>query len=106
MAERERRARGPLPGPLRTFWVWSVGLTGLSFGFMLVMTYVFGLRYPYGLPYFLSSDEPFWDFTVFAERFQHVGQASFWDAWNYPFTYPAPMAVVFGVFYKLPHPLC
>lgn len=46
-----------------------------------------------------------WDFTVFAERFQHFRESGFWSSKYYPFTYPASSGLAFAFFYKLPHPV-
>ena len=45
------------------------------------------------------------DFTIFAARFRFFRQPEFWAFADYPFTYPAPLAVVFAGFYALRHGL-
>ena len=92
------------PPLLMKFWAWIVGLTALSLIYTLTMTYVFKANFPYGLPIF-DKDEPYTDFTIFYERFLHFRTPSFWDAFNYPFTYPAPTGVIFALLYRLPHEL-
>ena len=98
------KLQGAFPPILARFWVSIVALTVASLTYTLVMTYWVGAKYPRGLPLF-HGDKPFWDFTVFKERFHHFHTPSFWDTFNYPFTYPAPLGVVFAAFYKLPQPL-
>jgi len=91
------------PPLLLKFWAWISALTALSLAYTLTMTYVFKAGFPYGLP-LLANHEPYSDFTIFSERFLHFRSPSFWDTFNYPFTYPAPTALVFELFYKIPHP--
>jgi len=86
------------------FWICIVAMTALSIVYTLSMTYVLKLKYPYGLPLFFSDDRWF-DFTIYHDRFQNFRTASFWDEYDYPFTYPAPLAVLYGVLYKVPHVL-
>ncbi len=43
----------------------------------------------------------FSDFTIFHDRFQYFQQAEFFRHPGFPFTYPAPVAVFFAVFYSL-----
>ena len=96
--------RQAFPPVLRFFGGGVVVLTLESLAYTLVMTHVVGAKYPQGLPLF-HGDEPFWDFTVFAERFHFFHRPTFWEAFNYPLTYPAPLGVVFAIFYKMPNPL-
>lgn len=93
-----------LPPVLAAFALWSAGLTAASLVFSFVCGQVFHLKYPYAFPLF-HPDLPFWDFTVFAQRFAHFRQSDFWAPFNYPFTYPPASAVAFAFFYSLPHPL-
>jgi hypothetical protein len=89
-----------IPPVLRRFWVLLAGLTALSLAFTLIMTYAMGWPYPYGLPLF-HPGEHFRDFTIFDARFEHFRTAMFWDPAQYPFTYPAPVAVVFGLLHAI-----
>jgi hypothetical protein len=43
----------------------------------------------------------FTDFTVFRERFRYFHEANFFQLAGYPFTYPAPVAIVFDGFFHL-----
>ncbi len=93
-----------LPPPMRLFFLAVVAMTLASTVYTLVATYVFKLPYPYGPPLFFSDDRWF-DFTIYYSRFQHFRQPSFWDAYEYPFTYPAPLAVLYATIYQIPHAL-
>jgi hypothetical protein len=89
---------------MRAFWVCIGAMTALSIVYTLAMTYVFHLKYPYGPPLFFSDDRWF-DFTVYNTRFHHFRAPDFWDKFEYPFTYPAPLAIVYAVLYRIPHAL-
>jgi hypothetical protein len=93
-----------IPSAMLRFWLCIVAMTLLSIVYTLVVTYVFKLQYPYGLPLFFADDRWF-DFTIYHDRFMHFREASFWDAYEYPFTYPAPLAVLYALLYKVPHAL-
>jgi hypothetical protein len=93
-----------IPNAMRQFWICTAAMTLLSAIYTFSATYIFKLPYPYGLPLFFSDDRWF-DFTIYHDRFMHFRTASFWDAYEYPFTYPAPLAVLYGVLYKIPHAL-
>jgi hypothetical protein len=97
-------APNPLPRGLRLFWLTAAAMMLLSIVYTLAATYLFHLKYPYGLPLFFSDDRWF-DFTIYHDRFQHFRQPSFWDAYEYPFTYPAPLGVLYGLLYRIPHVL-
>ncbi len=97
-------ARGGFPGVLLRFAWWLAGLAALSLVWTLAWTHLLHTAHPYGVTLFW--DRFGWsDFTVFAERSRHFRSAAYWDEFNYPLTYPAPLGVVFGLFYKLSHPL-
>jgi hypothetical protein len=50
-------------------------------------------------PLFLRQ-ERFSDFTIFQERFRYFHEATFFQLPGFPFTYPAPIAVVFDGFFQ------
>jgi hypothetical protein len=105
MSRLERWSQGlATPPAMLRFWLCLVAMTLLSIVYTLVVTYVFKLQYPYGLPLFFADDRWF-DFTIYHDRFMHFREASFWDAYEYPFTYPAPLAVLYALLYKIPHAL-
>jgi hypothetical protein len=56
---------------------------------------------PYDYP-FLARGQTFWDFILFAHKFQYFHRPEFFavDAF-YPFLYPAPVAVLYEVFFVL-----
>ena len=91
--------------PMLVRFAWAMmAMAVLSLLYTVVMTRLLHTPHPYGVTLFWGQFK--WsDFTVFAERSHHFGSASYWDELNYPFTYPAPLGVVFALLYKLPHPL-
>ena len=93
-----------LPPAMRAFWLCIAAMTLLSSVYTLAMTYIVKLPYPYGPPLFFADDRWF-DFAIYHDRFQHFRTASFWDKYEYPFTYPASLAVLYGLLYKIPHTL-
>jgi hypothetical protein len=93
-----------LPPAMRQFWIAMATMTLLSIVYTLSATYLFHLKYPYGLPLFFADDRWF-DFTIYHDRFLHFRQPPFWDAYDYPFTYPASLGVLYGVLYRIPHAL-
>jgi hypothetical protein len=93
-----------LPPPMRLFLIAIIAMTLLSTAYTLIATYVFKLHDPYGLPLFYDDDRWF-DFTIYHDRFMHFRTPAFWDAYEYPFTYPAPLAVLYAALYLIPHAL-
>ena len=100
MASRER---GLPPVLLQFAWALAA-MAALSFIYSLVMTLLLHTPHPYGVTLFWDGFVGS-DFSVFSERSQHFGTPSYWNEFRYPFTYPAPLAVVFAMFFRLPHPL-
>jgi hypothetical protein len=92
------------PPILLCCWISIVTMTLLSIAYTAVMTYVFHLPAPYGLPIFYPDDRWF-DFTIYHDRFQLFGTAAFWQLADYPFTYPAPLALLYAALYTVPHAL-
>ncbi len=93
-----------LPPPMRLFFLAIAAMTLASIAYTLAATYVFKLPYPYGPPLFYDDDRWF-DFTIYHDRFMHFRTPAFWDAYEYPFTYPAPLAVLYATIYLIPHAL-
>jgi len=94
-----KRERGiALPLPLRVFVLVNLGLTVLCLVVELICA-LRGLPFRYCFPFYVGLK--FYDFECFRENFQHLHQAAFFDGgWRYVFSYPAPAAVVYAVFYK------
>ena len=87
-----------MPPLLREF-CWTVTILSLlSVVFCLLMHYVFHRHYPYDWPLYIPRDR-FNDFTIYYSKFKLFHQASFFTT-DYPFTYPAPVALVYRAFYK------
>ena len=93
-----------LPPVLRRFWIAMALLTLASAVYTAITAWLWKLHAPYGLP-LLWYDGIGGDFNVFGPGFRHFGRPEFWSSFDYPFTYPAPLAVVFAVLYRSAHPL-
>lgn len=93
-----------LPPAMLLFLLAIVSMTLLSAVYSLTTTYVLRLSYPYSLPLFFFDDYWF-DFTVYHDQFLNFRTPAFWAAYDYPFTYPAPLALVYAVLYLIPHAL-
>jgi hypothetical protein len=100
-ADTGQSARVPLPSALRVFCWTAIVLTVCSVSYTYFMSFLVGWKYPYGLPFFQGSPA-FWDLLVFQSRFAEFHTERFWGVPAYPFTYPAPLALVFGALYALP----
>jgi hypothetical protein len=94
----------PLPPVLRRFWILMTALTVISAIYTAITAYLWKLPMPYGLP-LLWYDAIGGDFNVFGPGFQHFGTPQFWSSFDYAFTYPAPLGVVFAMFFRLSHPI-
>ena len=89
---------------LRQF-AWALAALALfSLVYTFAMTYRLQTPHPYGVTLFWNGHFGS-DFTTFAERSRHFGTQSYWNEFNYPFTYRAPIAPIFAVLFSLPHPL-
>lgn len=94
-----------IPPSMRLFFLAILAMTLASTAYTLIATYLFKLPYPYGPPLFFADDRWF-DFTIYHDRFQHFRTPAFWDAdYYYPFTYPAPLAMLYAALYQIPHVL-
>ena len=97
-------SRCKIPPAMLVFLLATGAMTLLSIAYTFVATYVLKLPYPYGLPLFFADDRWF-DFTIYHDRFMHFRTPAFWDEYEYPFTYPAPLAVLYAALYQVPHVL-
>jgi Glycosyltransferase family 87 len=87
-----------LPPSLRVFLLVNLGLTVLCLVVELICA-LRGLPFRYCFPFYVGLK--FYDYDCFRENFQHFHQAAFFDgSWKNVFSYPAPAAVVYSVFYK------
>jgi hypothetical protein len=93
-----------IPPVLRSYVFWSIILTVAAFG-----TKSFCLRVLHLPEAYLFTVTPqsfrFIDFRCFQPRFRDFHHLTFFanDSWHsMPFTYPAPAALVFQFFYRLP----
>ncbi len=93
----------PPPVLTRVAWVMTAMLAA-SVIFTAVFTHLLHTPEPFGIPWFWHGQQ--WpDFRVFQDQSLHFRTPAYWDDYGYPFTYPAPLAVTFGLFYRMPHPL-
>jgi len=103
-----RRFVPDIPGMPPIFWRVAWGMTAMmaaSLIFTLYFTHLLHPRVPYyGFPW-IGAGFQFCDFHVFQERSMYFRTPKYWNKFDYPFTYPAPDAVLFAMIYKLPHPL-
>ena len=91
---------GPPPA-LRSFAILFAAMTLLSEAWSAAASLLFHMRPPYGGTF--HWDDPFQDLLIFRPRFLDFHTPHFWDADLYPFTYPAPLGVVYWFLYRLPH---
>lgn len=94
----------PLPQLLRRFWLGVVLLAALTVLSTVLLMRWYGDLYPYNNPIFIGSSFQT-DFVLFGPRFLfHYGTAAFYAVPPpLPFTYPAPMALVYRFFYGYLH---
>ena len=95
--------RGLPPVLLQFAWAMAA-MAAVSFVYSMAMTLLLHAPHAYGVTLFRDGFVGS-DFNVFGERSQHFGQSSYWNDFQYPFTYPALLAVVFAVLFRLPQPL-
>ena len=100
----EEKIAQPNPGPTPALWTFAIlfaAMTLLSELWSAAASLFLHLRPPYGGTF--SWDDPAEDLLIFQPRFLAFHTPHFWDAGLYPFTYPAPLGVVYWLLYKLPH---
>ena len=99
----DRAERGLPPVLLRFAWALAAMATA-SFVYTLAMTHLLHSPHPYGVALFWDGFVGS-DFRIFGEPSRHFGTPGYWNEFGYPLTYPALIAVVFALFFRLPHPL-
>ena len=92
------------PPLLRRVALILLAMMAGSLVFTVLMTWLLHRPYPFGVVW-ISGEEQWCDFRVFQERSVQFRTAAYWLDYDYPMTYPAAVAVVLAMFYKLPHPL-
>ncbi len=89
-----------LPRVLRWYWAAMFLLTGLGFLATLVFTgWLHRTAYPYAYT-LLPPEYDNGDFTCYAFRFAHFHELSFFTLPGQPFNYPAPVALLYALFYR------
>jgi len=93
-----------LPLLLRRYWLAMALLTALSILYTAAKATLYHLKFPYGIG--MLYDDSLWgDLLVFRPGFIHFRTPQFWSSFEYPFTYPAPLAVVLGLLFRFAHPV-
>jgi hypothetical protein len=92
------------PPVLRRVALIMTAMMLASLLFTNVMTWLLHAPHPYGWVW-IGGPLQWCDFHAFQERSFHFRTDSYWLDYDYPMTYPATVAVIFALFYKLPHPL-
>ncbi len=99
-----REAAGRLPPLLRRYWLAMALLTALSIVYTTAKAMLFHLKFPYGIG--MLYDDSLWgDMLIFRPGFEHFRTPQFWSSFEYPFTYPAPLAVGLGILFRSAHPV-
>jgi len=98
--EKDSRLRvEELPPVIWEFLVGTATLSVASAVYCLVMLLGFHRDFPYVWPFFLPKAR-FSDFFIYEQKFQFFHQAAFFST-GFPFTYPAPMALLYKLFFLL-----
>ncbi len=98
MDNTNRAARVDLPPVLRQVWVSVLLITLVSVAFSFI-----AYRLGAGPEFYRALSPPgehFTDFSIYADKFPDLHSQDFFDN-GYPFTYPAPLALIFAFFYRL-----
>jgi Glycosyltransferase family 87 len=91
-----------LPSPLRLFLFVGITLTLLCLAVELICHLLFRLPYPYNWP-LTPVHQVALDLTGFYPKFQHFHNTDFFAVDSqFPFAYPAPMAVLYKLIYLFP----
>src|SRR5947208_1048566 len=92
-----RKKLGSLPKPIRTYWILTLTLTAIALMIVALRRFVLHEGYPYNTLFFIP-DIAFSDFTIYEARFEHFGTATFFTYPGHPFTYPAPLALIYAFY--------
>ncbi len=104
-AERMTNHSVPLPRAVKVYWIATIVLTALALLVVGIRRYFLLEGYPYNTLLFIPEVR-FSDFTIYSERFKHFGTEAFFSYPGHPFTYPAPVALVYAFFFRwFSHPL-
>ncbi|HEV2619015.1 MAG TPA: hypothetical protein VGU23_03655, partial [Acidobacteriaceae bacterium] len=90
--------RTALPHLLRQFTWITLALTLCTVAGCTAQLLVFHRHYPQAWPFFSPSIR-FGDFTIYQHKFQFFHRTAFFTT-DWPFTYPAPMAVLYEAFFR------
>ena len=91
----------PLPRPLRRFVFLLVTLTAACLVTEFLCARLLHLPYPYDWPLY-TPERSFDDLIIYHPRFPAFATPAFFDPPWYPFTYPAPVALLYRAFYTFP----
>jgi Glycosyltransferase family 87 len=91
-----------LPRSLRIFLTVSLSLAFVCVAAELICAFFLHLRFPYNWP-FTAPHEIVLDFKTYGSKFARYHHADFFDIEpDYPFAYPAPVAVFYKLMYLIP----
>jgi len=97
--EQSKQRVGKLPEILRVYWLVLISLLLLSAATSWVAHGIFhSHETAYSILPMLRSHMAS-DFTCYTERFRYFHQIQFFTVSGQPFTYPAPIAIVFEIFF-------
>ena len=89
----------PFPRLLRLYWIAVAALTALAYSASAFFAKILHRdSFPFS-PTLLPAEYNGGDFTCFQDRFHHFGRPEFFAHYHQPFNYPAPLALVYELFY-------
>jgi hypothetical protein len=87
-----------VPTPIRIYWIVTLTLTAMALVIVAVRRFILHEGYPYNTLFFIP-EIAFSDFTIYNARFEHFGTTSFFTYPGHPFTYPAPLAMLYAFYF-------
>ncbi len=95
-----------LPRAVKVYWIATLVLSALTLLIVGVRRYLLHEGYPYNTFLPVWAGWGFTDLAVYQGRFKHLGTEAFFTSPGHPFTYPAPIALVYAFFFRwFLHPL-
>ena len=93
--------RRAAPRVVVVFVRWLSALSAIAGITLISERFLFHLSAFYWYPFFSQGIDGT-DFSIFLLRFHSLHSAAFFSEPGYPFTYPAPAALIFALFYAVP----
>jgi len=97
-----KKPQASLPPPIHRFLRLSLALTVLCLFVEVFCARILHAHYPYTWPLMPALD-PFRDFYLYEPRFTFFHSPAFFTYQGWEYLYPAPLSVVYRLFYFLPH---